>query len=547
MRHNPLYIDLYEKSTGNQVHPKQVDSALRDALGHLGYPYDNDSWYLDWMTELSIKGADAASHLRKQSTGTLLVDVKGNGYYKNLDPTQTMTSEEKEAYDAYSQFYNDKADALDWITDHYSFNSGHAPRNNPRKKPAPSRGRKPARDNATFTGEPIKGLQPRHVVDTFYAEINRRIPGSTSVPIPPIHSLHINHDVLSQAFIFADYAVRKFAPIVLSVVGSQEHASRLRKLPKIVDVDTANAAIKATSNAASAARREAGTAARAILKAGYDNSAAAHAFLVAIAVVKAAQEAAYYARRTENATVEPHSASATELSAADSADRTAEYAAEAAAEAAVNYTPTVAEQIWKAANEMLAELSGIRSNKSHKPARDNANFTGEPLIYDTPDQMTVLVSEFYRAIDERIPGNTPVPIPPPESIHPRRLLPAQCYIFADYAVRRFAPIQLEATEFSHEAEVLRNLPKITNRDTLNRAMDKATNAQKDVYEHTKPFYTDSYTVIDDARAALTTVFDYNVPSTDTRTALYAAMAACRAAKVNPGETWKAVKEMLKSL
>jgi hypothetical protein len=78
-------------------------------------------------------------------------------------------------------------------------------------------------------------------------------------------------------------------------------------------------------------------------------------------------------------------------------------------------------------------------------------------------------------------------------------------------------------------------------------MDKATNAQKDVYQQTKPFYKDSYTVIDDARAALTTVFDIDAPSTDTRVALYAAMAACRAAKVNPQETWKAVKEMLKSL
>ncbi len=546
MRHNPLYIDLYEKSTGKQVHPKQVDNALRDALGHLGYPYDNDSWYLDWMTELSIKGADAASHLRKQSTETLLVDVKGNGYYKNLDPTQAMTSEEKEAYDAYSQFYNDKADALDWITDHYSFNSGHAPRNNPRKKPVPSRGRKPARDNATFTGKPINGLQPRHVVDTFYAEINQRIPGSTSVPIPPFHLLHINHDVLSQAFIFADYAVRKFAPIALSVVGSQEHASRLRKLPKIVDVDTANAAIKATSSAANAARREAGTAARDILKAGYDNSAAAHAFLVAIAVVQAAQEAAYYARRTENATVEPHSASATELSAADSADRTAEYAAEAAAKAAVNYTPTVAEEIWKAANEMLAELSGVRANKSHKPARDNATFTGEPLIYDTPDQMTVLVSEFYRVIDERIPGNTPVPIPPPESIHPRHLLHTQSYIFADYAVRRFAPIQLEAAKFSDEAEVLRNLPKIVNENTLNKAIDKVTNAQEHIYsQHTKPYRDDSYTLIDDARAALASVDVHG--AIDNKVARYAAIVAYWSAAYKSQETWKAVKEMLKSL
>lgn len=322
MRHNPLYIDLYEKSTGKQVHPKQVDNALRDALGHLGYPYDNDSWYLDWMTELSIKGADAASHLRGQSTGTLLIDVKGNGYYKNLDPTQAMTSEEKEAYDAYSQYYNDKADALDWVTDHYSLNSAHAPRNNPRKKPVPSRGRKPARDNATFTGE--------------------------------------------------------------------------------------------------------------------------------------------------------------------------------------------------------------------------------PLIYDTPDQMTVLVSEFYRAIDERIPGNTPVPIPPPESIHPRHLLHTQSYIFADYAVRRFAPIQLEAAKFSHEAEVLRNLPKIVNENTLNKAMDTATNAQEHIYsQHTKPYWDDSYTTIDDARAALASVDVHG--ATVNRVARHAGIVASSAAMYDPQETWKAVKEMLKSL
>jgi hypothetical protein len=151
MRHNPLHIDLYEKSTGEQVHPKQVDNALRSALGYLGYDYDNNSWYLEWMTELSIHGADAANHNRKKSTGPLLIDVKGDGRYKNLDPDETMTFEEKKVYDAYSQYYKDKADALDWVTDHYSLNSAHAPRNNPRKKPVPSRGRKTARSNPVYS------------------------------------------------------------------------------------------------------------------------------------------------------------------------------------------------------------------------------------------------------------------------------------------------------------------------------------------------------------------------------------------------------------
>jgi hypothetical protein len=86
------------------------------------------------------------------------------------------------------------------------------------------------RKNASFTGSPLYG-GPRELVDEFYSSVNREIPGSTPVPIPPPESVHLKHDLNAQAFIFADYAVRKIAPIVVGV---------LRELPEIVDEDTAS-------------------------------------------------------------------------------------------------------------------------------------------------------------------------------------------------------------------------------------------------------------------------------------------------------------------
>jgi hypothetical protein len=81
--------------------------------------------------------------------------------------------------------------------------------------------RKNARRNASFTGLSGHGSGSRKLVDAFYALIDAAIPGSTPVPIPPLKSVHPNHDEETQIFIFADYAVRKFAPIALAAARSR--------------------------------------------------------------------------------------------------------------------------------------------------------------------------------------------------------------------------------------------------------------------------------------------------------------------------------------
>jgi hypothetical protein len=232
---------------------------------------------------------------------------------------------------------------------------------------------KSARDNATFTGKDISGSGsvgggPRDLVDAFYAEIDARLPGDTPVPIPPsVFFMSPKHDLLSQAFIFADYAVRKFAPIALKVAGLKTEASKLRNLPEIVDEATANAAANAAAAAAVAATKAAAVAAKAAARAAAraTTKAAAVAAKAAVAATKAAAEAAKAA-----AYAAAYAASDAAAYAYDAAAYAYDaYAAAAAAAAAITvvraaYAELNPEATWEAVNEMLAELSGARSNKS---------------------------------------------------------------------------------------------------------------------------------------------------------------------------------------
>jgi hypothetical protein len=101
------------------------------------------------------------------------------------------------------------------------------------------------RKNASYTGKPLHSGGTRALVDAFYNNIGRYFPGNEPVPIPPPESVRPMHDAQTQALIFADYAVRKFAPILFEAAGNKTEATKLRKLPKIVDVATATKAIEA--------------------------------------------------------------------------------------------------------------------------------------------------------------------------------------------------------------------------------------------------------------------------------------------------------------
>ena len=98
----------------------------------------------------------------------------------------------------------------------------------------------------------------------------------------------------ARAFIFADSAVRLFAPIALDAAGLTEQAQMLRNLPAIVGTKTARAAAWAASEAASTASTAASTASTA-------TSEAARAARAARAASTATSEAARAARAASTA------------------------------------------------------------------------------------------------------------------------------------------------------------------------------------------------------------------------------------------------------
>src|ERR1019366_6254124 len=60
-----------------------------------------------------------------------------------------------------------------------------------------------------------------------------------------------------RAYLYADYAVRKFAPLALHSVGLKKEAVQLVKLKKIKDEKTSNAAAAAAAYASEAAAKKA--------------------------------------------------------------------------------------------------------------------------------------------------------------------------------------------------------------------------------------------------------------------------------------------------
>ena len=178
------------------------------------------------------------------------------------------------------------------------------------------------RKNAYFTGDALHGDGPRGLVEAFYAEINHAFPGSTRVPIPRPATVHPTHDSITQTIIFTNYAVRKFAPIALDAAGAEAQADKLRKLPKIVDEATANAAVAAAK-----------AAVEQVSAFGYRFTAAA---------ADAAVEAAYAAANV----LGNNSSEKTKIT----------YIAACAADAACNAAELNPDEIWAAVNEMLAAL-----------------------------------------------------------------------------------------------------------------------------------------------------------------------------------------------
>jgi hypothetical protein len=171
--------------------------------------------------------------------------------------------------------------------------------------------------------------------------------------------------------------------------------------------------------------------------------------------------------------------------------------------------------------------------------RKNASFTGSPLSGHGSDTRE-LVEAFYRVINYKIPGSTPVPIPPPASVHPKHGEEKQAYIFADYAVRKFFPIALDAADLKAEASKLRKLKKIVNQATAETAGD--------VVSH-RAIANANYGAANAAySAARAAAYDAAAPTEPGyRAAAAAGYGAAAAAELNPEATWAAVNEMLNAL
>jgi hypothetical protein len=188
--------------------------------------------------------------------------------------------------------------------------------------------------------------------------------------------------------------------------------------------------------------------------------------------------------------------------------------------------------------------------------RKNASFTGSAL-HGGGDDTRKLVEAFYALINEEIPGSTPVPIPPPESVQPKHDAQTQAFIFADYAVRKFAPIALDAAGYKAEAAKLRKLRKIVDAGTVLPASQAAADAAADTVTDVAAPHTarQAAHVAADAAyyaarvaARLTDAKDFIFAAhVGVDAAGFASEAACEAAKLKPDETWAAVNEMLAAL
>ncbi len=106
------------------------------------------------------------------------------------------------------------------------------------------------RNNATFTLDQTYGFGygDRSLIQAFYRALNDLCPGDMPIPIPPESQVHPQHDAETQAFIFADYAVRGIAQIALHalrVAGVERYVATLEQLDPITDKVSAKAAADA--------------------------------------------------------------------------------------------------------------------------------------------------------------------------------------------------------------------------------------------------------------------------------------------------------------
>jgi len=188
----------------------------------------------------------------------------------------------------------------------------------------------------------------------------------------------------------------------------------------------------------------------------------------------------------------------------------------------------------------------IKRMASPTKRRKNASFTGSAL-HGGGDDTRMLVKAFYAQINEEIPGSTPVPIPPPESVQPKHDAQTQAFIFADYAVRKFAPIALDAAGYKAEAAKLRKLRKIVDADTALPARQAAAEA-RGLKRFAAHVAADAAYYAARVAAHLADAKDYIFAAhVGADAAGYAGEAACKAAKLNPDATWEAVNEMLAAL
>jgi hypothetical protein len=155
------------------------------------------------------------------------------------------------------------------------------------------------------------------------------------------------------------------------------------------------------------------------------------------------------------------------------------------------------------------------------------------------------VDVFYKNLNDLYPDYAIIYIPPPEAIRPKLSVYQQVFVFADYSVRKIAPIALDAVGLKAEAAKLRKLPKIVDKDTSFAAADAARDAQNagDAAFHAA---YDARRVAANANAARAADATGVHISAD-NAAGGAAYAAYYAAKLNPEATWDAVTEMLYTL
>ncbi len=484
-----------------------------------------DCYYKESMRNKKVESESAGSHalamLRNACYGTLHTVMYAAYpilFASMSDPEATWKST-IEMLECISPFYDSDNSGMSGARDNPTSRTKH------RGKTGGTMRRKPARDNAIFTGKPMRngGDGPTGLVELFYSRIESYFPEITPAPIPPLNSVHPSANQIDQAFIFADYAARKILPIVLDAV-KVSGARKLRNLPTIVGYDSGMGARKAIE-AVSAQMFDMPDA----LFAAY---AATHAVsTVTILDEFPDQDISEYT--IDDASIEGMVATDTAIVVASAAK--------------LNPNAT-----WKAVREMLAELTTVGDNKSTlkrkaKPARDNATFTGEPLH----DASNSLVDAFYAKIDELIPDSKPVPIPPPESVCPKHDSQQQAFIFADYAVRKFAPTALDAADLQEGADKLRKLRKIVDLETATIAVS----AVRRVYYPINPsgFHTSA---LSHAINAVSLVIVDLEDLTDHGNEIAASSAAAAAeaanfafydANLNPEATWKAVNEMLAEL